>query len=74
LSTTCPTRLTTLARTIILSDTFRLARTCDERRIATLLAYARAAEILAQDDALDRLDTLLMTLVCQATRSAKQPR
>ncbi len=46
----------------------------DERRIATLLAYARAAETLAQDDTLDLLDTLLIDLVRQATRTARQTR
>ena len=42
--------------------------------IATLLAYARAAETLAQDDAMDLLDTLLMNLVRQATGTAQQIR
>ena len=74
LHTVPPARLAALARTAILTDASRIARMPEQRRIATLLAYARAAETLAQDDALDLLDTLLMNLVRQATRTAQQIR
>ena len=36
-----------------------IARMASERRVATLLAFARAFEVIAMDDAIDLLDFLM---------------
>jgi hypothetical protein len=46
----------------------------DERRMATLFAFARVFEATAQDEALDLLDQLISTLLARAERRGQQQR
>ncbi len=46
----------------------------DERRVATLLAFARHLEVAAQDDALDLFDLLIQTLLARVYRAGQQER
>ena len=74
LSTVPPARLDALARYAILTPATTIARMPDERRLATLLAFARAALVSAHDDALTVLDTLIDELVRQARLTVQRTR
>ena len=69
-----PARLRALARYAMSARAQALARMPDERRVATLLAFARHLEISAQDDALDLLDLLIQTLLARVYRAGQQER
>ena len=45
-----------------------------ERRVATLLAFARAFEIIAMDDAIDLLDFLISQLIHEARNEGEKQR
>jgi hypothetical protein len=74
LSAVPPARLDALARYAILASAATIARMADERRAATLLAFTRAIETTAQDDALDLLDALIQELIRKARLTAQQTR
>jgi hypothetical protein len=74
LATVPPARLDALARYAILASAATITRMADERRAATLLAFARAIETTAQDDALDLLDALIQDLIRKARLTAQQTR
>ncbi len=61
-----PRRIRMLARYAAAAKAQAIARMPDERRIATLAAFAREYEIVAQDDALDLFDMLLAKLLNEA--------
>ena len=61
-----PGRLRTLARYATLSKAQAIQRMPDERQIATLLAFARVYESVAQDDAVDLLHQFIGTKLLRA--------
>lgn len=69
-----PARLRTLARYAAQAWAPTIARMPDERRIATLVAFAHTFEIAALDDALDVLDMLITETVAQAQLLGKKQR
>jgi TnpA family transposase len=69
-----PARLRALARYAMASRAQAIARMSEERRTATLLAFARYLEVTAQDDALDLLDLLIQTLLARVYRAGQQER
>ena len=69
-----PGRVHLLARQAAAVRAQALARMPEERRIAMLLACARALEVSAQDDALDLLTLLLADLTRGAARTGQQTR
>lgn len=74
LPTVPPARLDALARYAILTPAATITRMPEERRLATLLAFARAALVSAHDDALTVLDNLIEDLVRQARLTAQRTR
>ena len=69
-----PNRLRALARYGAAARAQTIARMAPERRLATLLAFARAFELTAMDDALDLLDLLLSDLVRTAQQTGEKTR
>jgi TnpA family transposase len=69
-----PGRLKTLARFASATWAPNIARMPADRRIATLLAFARQGEITALDDALDLLDMLITEICTQAKRAGQRKR
>ena len=69
-----PSRLRALARHGAAARAQTIARMAPERRVATLLAFARAFEIIAMDDALDLLDFLISELVREARYEGERQR
>ncbi len=69
-----PGRVHDLARQAAAVRAQALARMPEARRVATLLACARALEVAAQDDALDLLDALLADLARGAARTGQRAR
>jgi len=69
-----PGRVHDLARQAAAVRAQALARMPEARRVATLLACARALEVTAQDDALDLLDVLLADLARGAARTGQRAR
>jgi TnpA family transposase len=69
-----PNRLRDLARYGAAARAQAIARMAPERRLATLLAFARAFEFIAMDDALDLLDLLLTDLVREAHNEGQKER
>jgi TnpA family transposase len=67
-------QLKTLARYAATSWAPVLARMPADRRTATLVAFARAFEATAQDDALDVLDLLIGTLLTRVENAGDQAR
>ncbi len=67
-------RLKQMARYAAASRAAQLERLSDDRRIATLLAWASVFEATAQDDALDLLDELMRSLWKLATRAGERER
>ena len=67
-------RIKTLARHAAAVRTQAIARMSDERRLATLLAFAREFETRAMDDALDLLDLLMTDTMREAENSGKTER
>lgn len=69
-----PRRIRMLARYAAAARAQAIARMPDERRIATLTAFAREYEIVAQDDALDLVDMLLAHLLNEARKEGQRER
>ena len=69
-----PSRIKALARYAAVTWAPKIARMPDDRRIATLLAFARSFEIIAMDDALDLLDLLMTDLLHGARDDGKKER
>ena len=69
-----PGRLRALARHGAAARAQTIARMAPERRVATLLAFARAFEVSAMDDALDLLDFLISELVREARYEGERQR
>jgi hypothetical protein len=67
-------RLKQLARFAAASRVTQIERMADDRRIATLLAFASVFEATAQDEAFDLLDGLMRSLWTQATRVEERER
>jgi TnpA family transposase len=67
-------RLKMLARYAAAARAQAIARMPSDRRIATLLAFARAFEATALDDALDLMDLLITDIVAQAQHLGQQER
>jgi len=67
-------RLHALERYATLASTTAIARMNDARRHATLLALAAVLTTRAQDDALDLLDALVVTIIRKAQLTARQNR
>ena len=67
-------RLKQMARHAAASRAAQLERLSDDRRIATLLAWASVFEATAQDDVLDLLDELMRSLWKLATRAGERER
>lgn len=63
-----PGRLKALARTAASAWAPIIARMPEERRVATLLAFATVYEVAAQDDALDLFDQLIRALLARAVQ------
>ena len=69
-----PRRLTTLAAYAITSKTAAIAELADDRRLATLVAFASVTEKTACDDALDVLDALVDQLLRDALHAHRRER
>jgi TnpA family transposase len=69
-----PRRTRILARYASAARAQAIARMPDERRIATLTAFAREYEIVAQDDALDLFDMLLGKLLNESRKEGQKER
>ena len=69
-----PSRIKALARYAATTWANLIARMPDDRRIATLVAFAHAFEIRALDDALDLLDLLITDVVAEAQRIGQKER
>jgi hypothetical protein len=69
-----PIRLRALARHAQVSRAQAVSQMAPDRRVATLLAFARALEVTATDDALDVFDRLLDDLFHGAVRLGKKKR
>lgn len=67
-------RVATLARVAVSVKAQAIARMPEERRIATLVAFARGLEATAQDDALDLLDRLVGNLVSRSRSAERRER
>ncbi|MDQ3318278.1 MAG: hypothetical protein M3522_13240, partial [Actinomycetota bacterium] len=69
-----PGRVATLARTAVSVRAQAIARMPEQRRVASLVAFARKLEATAQDDALDLLDRLVGDLVSQSRGAERKER
>ena len=67
-------RLTALARYAAAAWAYTIARMPEERRIATLVAFAHAFEAIAQDDSLDLLDQLITECLTRAEKQGQKHR
>jgi TnpA family transposase len=67
-------RLKVLARYVLSARVQTISRMPEDRRIATLLAFASAFEATAHDDALDLFDLLLRTAFSRAQREGQRER
>lgn len=69
-----PNRVKALARMAIVVRVQTIARMPLERRIATLVAFARVIEATATDDAIDVLELLIKDLLTSSARDGKKQR
>ena len=69
-----PVRLKAIARYASITSQYKIARMADNKRTAMLLAFVRAFEISALDDALDVLDMLISDIAGQARNIGKKKR
>lgn len=69
-----PGRVDTLARTAVSVKAQSISRMPEQRRIATLLSFARKLEARAADDALDLFGRLVGDLVSQSQGTARRER
>lgn len=69
-----PVRLKMLARHAGVVSMHKIARMSDEQRIAFLVAFVKAYEIIALDDALDLLDALITNIAGDAKKLGQNKR
>ncbi len=69
-----PARVKALARYAASAWAPNVARMPDERRIATLLSFARVFEVTALDDAIDLLDLLISDILAEAEKLGRKER
>lgn len=69
-----PVRLKSLARHAGIISMHKIARMPDDKRIAILLAFVKAFETIALDDALDVLDLLITNIAGEAKKIAQKKR
>lgn len=69
-----PRRIRMLARYAAAARAQAIERMGEDRRIATLVAFAREYEVLAQDDVLDLLDQLIAKLLNEAREEGQRER
>lgn len=69
-----PVRLKAVARYASMTSQYRIARMPDHKRVAILLAFVRAFEISALDDALDVLDLLISNIAGEAKLIGRRER
>jgi hypothetical protein len=69
-----PVRLKNLARHAGVISMHKIARMPDEKRIAILLAFVKAFEIMALDDAIDILDLLITGIAGEAKKLGQKKR
>jgi TnpA family transposase len=69
-----PNRLRALARYAAAARAQAIARMSSERRLATLLAFTRAFELIAMDDALDVFDLLISDIARDAHKDGEKER
>jgi TnpA family transposase len=69
-----PARLRTLARYAATAWAQTIARMPEQRRIATLVAFVKAYEVVATDDALDVLNLLVTDILKSARSQGEQQR
>jgi TnpA family transposase len=69
-----PSRLRALARYAAAARAQAIARMSSERRLATLLAFTRAFELIAMDDALDVFDLLMSDIARDAHKDGEKER
>jgi hypothetical protein len=69
-----PNRLRDLARYGAAARAQAMARMAPDRRLATLLAFAHAFEVMAMDDALDLLDLVITEIVHAAESEGQKER
>ena len=69
-----PGRVIALARYAAAGGAYAIARMPEERRIATLVAFAYVFEAIAQDDSLDLLDQLITECLTRAEKQGQKHR
>jgi hypothetical protein len=69
-----PVRLKNLARHTAQISAYKIARMPEDRRLASLVAFAHAFETIALDDALDVLDLLITDIAGEAKKLGKKNR
>lgn len=69
-----PVRLKVLGRFASMASTYKISRMPDEKRIATLLAFTKAFETIALDEALDVLDLLITEIAAEAKKIGQKKR
>jgi hypothetical protein len=69
-----PNRLRDLARYVAAARAQAIARMAPERRLATLLAFAHAFEVIAMDDALDLLNLVITDILHDAQTEGEHQR
>ncbi|KAB8139752.1 Tn3 family transposase [Chloroflexia bacterium SDU3-3] len=69
-----PARLEALSRYAVLSSAAAFQRMPPERQMATLIAFIRAMEMIANDDAYTMLDAVITELIRKAKFTAQQKR
>jgi len=69
-----PVRLKTLARHAGMISMYNVSRMPDEKKIAILVAFAKAFEIIALDEAMDVLDLLITDITSKAKNLGKKNR
>jgi hypothetical protein len=74
LTRVAPGRLRSLVRYAALSKAQAIQRMPDERQIATLLAFARVYELVAQDDAVDLLHQFIGAKLLRAEHTGERER
>jgi hypothetical protein len=69
-----PGRVHALARFAMTAKASAIQRLPQDRRLATLVAFATTLEAAAQDDALDLLDILITEIFSDATKAGEKAR
>ncbi|WP_257296117.1 Tn3 family transposase [Endozoicomonas sp. YOMI1] len=69
-----PVRLKGLARYASAATVYKIARMPEDKRTAVLLAFVKAYEVLALDDALDMLDLLISDIAGKAKKIGQKER